>query len=307
MNRLLERTAGAPISWGVCEVPGWGVQLPADRVLSEMRSVGLSATELGPVGYLPTDSSELRRCLEAHGLSLTGGFNALALADPDAGDAVLALTAESAALLAAAGASTFVSCAVSAPSDWRRCALSDDQWSHMLTMLDRVDEVCDERGLTHVFHPHVDSLVETASEIQRLLDDTGRPFVLDTGHMQIGGFDPLRFAELHADRVGLVHLKDVRLEVADRLNSHELTLMEAVQAGLFPPLGEGDVPVGEIVSVLDRAGYQGWYVIEQDVALTDGEPPMGEGPIRGVQTSVAYLRSLDVGPHSDENQDGTSA
>ena len=41
------RIAGAPISWGVCEVPNWGYQLSPDRVLAEMQDVGLSATELG--------------------------------------------------------------------------------------------------------------------------------------------------------------------------------------------------------------------------------------------------------------------
>jgi inosose dehydratase len=40
------KIAGAPISWGVCEVPGWGYQLGPDRVLAEMRQVGLLATEL---------------------------------------------------------------------------------------------------------------------------------------------------------------------------------------------------------------------------------------------------------------------
>ena len=29
---IIERTAGAPISWGICETPGWGLQLPADRL-----------------------------------------------------------------------------------------------------------------------------------------------------------------------------------------------------------------------------------------------------------------------------------
>ena len=36
------KIAGAPISWGVCEVPGWGYQFPADRVLNEMREIGLA-------------------------------------------------------------------------------------------------------------------------------------------------------------------------------------------------------------------------------------------------------------------------
>lgn len=30
------RVAGAPISWGVCEVPGWGWQYDASTVLAQM-------------------------------------------------------------------------------------------------------------------------------------------------------------------------------------------------------------------------------------------------------------------------------
>ena len=52
------RIAGAPISWGVCEVPNWGYQLAPSRVLDEMRDVGLAATELGPEGFLPADPDQ---------------------------------------------------------------------------------------------------------------------------------------------------------------------------------------------------------------------------------------------------------
>jgi inosose dehydratase len=59
------KIAGAPISWGVCEVPGWGYQLSPPRVLAEMRDVGLAATELGPEGFLPSDSDELTALLDS--------------------------------------------------------------------------------------------------------------------------------------------------------------------------------------------------------------------------------------------------
>ena len=36
-THLEHKVAGAPISWGVCEVSGWGYQLGPDRVLKEMR------------------------------------------------------------------------------------------------------------------------------------------------------------------------------------------------------------------------------------------------------------------------------
>ena len=55
MTTPTNRIAGAPISWGVCEVPGWGYQLTPAQVLTEMRDVGLAATELGPDGFLPAE------------------------------------------------------------------------------------------------------------------------------------------------------------------------------------------------------------------------------------------------------------
>ncbi|MCP4960799.1 MAG: inosose dehydratase, partial [Actinomycetia bacterium] len=50
MTDLMKRIAGAPITWGVDGSPGWGHLMDADRVMSEMRDSGLSATELGPDG-----------------------------------------------------------------------------------------------------------------------------------------------------------------------------------------------------------------------------------------------------------------
>lgn len=294
MTTVLHRTASAPISWGVCEVPGWGIQLPVERVLREMSELGLRATELGSIGYLPTDPDELTRTLRAFDLDLTGGFNALALADPARTEATLAQAHESARLLAAAGATDYVTCAVSDPDVWERPTLTDEQWDHLYEMLDRVGEIVAEYGLTQVFHPHVDSLVETADEVQRVLDNSDVRWVLETGHLLIGGYDPVAFARDYGDRVRLVHLKDLKSDIAARLNADELSLMEAVQEGLFVPLGEGDASIEEVVRTMESQGYDHWYVIEQDAAITTGEPPEGEGPIRDVQTSVAFIRNLDA-------------
>ena len=57
---VADRLAAAPISWGVCEVPGWGVQLPPDRVFGEIAALGIAAAELGPIGYLPFDAHAIR-------------------------------------------------------------------------------------------------------------------------------------------------------------------------------------------------------------------------------------------------------
>jgi inosose dehydratase len=143
-------------------------------------------------------------------------------------------------------------------------------------------------------HPHVDTLIETADEFSRLLDRSGVRVCFDTGHLTIGGADVVAIAGEHFDRIGIVHLKDVDGAVAARERSGELDLMAATQAGLFPSIGDGMVRIAEVVDVLESNGYDGWYVMETDVALTDGEPAPGAGPALGVARSLAYLRSLET-------------
>jgi inosose dehydratase len=211
------------------------------------------------------------------------------LHDPTQRAATLKYAEETADLLATVGATTFVTAVVS--NDWRHFALSAEQWKHLFSGLEAVDNIVAERGLQQVVHPHVDTLVEQKNEVERVLENSAVRFCLDTGHLAIGGTDPLEFAETHAGRVGHVHLKDVRLDVAARLRSGELSLMQAVQAGVFTPLGQGDVALEGVVVALENSGFEGWYVFEQDVALS-GEPPAGGGPVVGVRESMDYLRTL---------------
>src|SRR5713226_8676546 len=84
------KLAGAPITWGVSEVPAWGYRMAPARVLAEMRRLGLTATELGPPGYLPEDVAEMRSVLDAAGLRLAAGFLAVVLHEPGQRQAALA-------------------------------------------------------------------------------------------------------------------------------------------------------------------------------------------------------------------------
>src|SRR2546425_9794700 len=100
------RVAGAPITWGVSEVAGWGHSMPPVRVLAEMSAIGLTATELGPPGYLPADAKTLRDLLAAHRLRLAAGFLAAVLHEPGRRAGSLAEISGVAAALSAARADT---------------------------------------------------------------------------------------------------------------------------------------------------------------------------------------------------------
>jgi len=283
------RLAGAPISWGVCEVPGWGRQLPPERVLAEMAGLGLTATELGPVGYLPFDAAQIRGRLGDHGLRLVGGFVPLVLHEPDLGPARRAAAAI-AATFADAGADVFV-VALVMDAQWSPpVPLDDGQLARLAEHLAEIEALVAGHGLTFALHPHAGTLAESADDVDRLLDATDVGWCLDTGHLLIGGRDPVAFARDHGDRVVHVHLKDVDAGVAARYRAGELTLMGATQAGLFRPLGQGDASIGAVLAELDAHGYERWLVLEQDAALTGEEPPAGSGPVLDVQASIEFLK-----------------
>jgi inosose dehydratase len=290
---FLDRVAAAPISWGICEAPGWGLQLPVDRVLTEARQLGITAMEQGALGWLPTDPTAQRAKLAEYGMRMLGGFVPLVLHDPDQREATLAIAEEVAANMEAAGGTYFVTAVVGSLADWFRPEMTDASWAELFANLDRVEVICRAHGLSQVVHPHVDTLIETADEFDRFLERSGVRFCFDTGHLTIGGADVVGVAREQIDRIGIVHLKDVDGDVAARLRAGELGLMSATQAGLFPSIGDGIVKIAEVVEALEAGGYDGWYVMETDVALTEGEPPAGEGPVTGVARSLAYLRALE--------------
>jgi inosose dehydratase len=283
------RIAGAPISWGVCEVPGWGHQLGADRVLAEMRDAGLSATELGPDGFLPSEPGELTALLGSNGLSCVGMFVPVLLHDADHDpladivgplDSLIACGADVLVLAAATGADGYDS----------RPTLNDSQWATLLANLDRLADVAAERGVLAVLHPHVGTMVEARSDVDRVLQGASIKLCLDTGHLLIGGTDPLALTLQVPSRIAHAHLKDVDTALAARVQAGELTYTEAVRKGMYTPLGEGDVDIAGIVTALRTNGFDGWFVMEQDTIL-DGEPT-GEGPVRDVRRSVAYMRDV---------------
>jgi inosose dehydratase len=283
------RIAGAPISWGVCEVPGWGYQLTPDRVLTEMRDVGLSATELGPEGFLPSDPGELTALLDSYALSCVGTFAPVLL--HDVGHDALADVAAPLDALVACGAKVLVLAAATGTDGYdSRPTLDDGQWATLLANLDRLAEVAAARGVLAVLHPHVGTMVETRDDVDRVLTGSDIQLCLDTGHLMIGGTDPLQLARAVPGRIAHAHLKDVDEALAARVQAGELSYTEAVRDGMYTPLGSGDVDIAGIVTALRNNGYDGWFVMEQDTIL-DGVPT-DEGPVGDVRTSVAFMNDV---------------
>ena len=196
---VLDRLAGAPISWGVCEVPGWGVMLPRERVLSEMHGLGLKASELGALGYLGDDPAEIRALLSSFSLGCVGGFVPVALHDPGVREQARARRRAGGPTAAGGGRHLFRDRGRRGRRHGRRHSSSTPANG---TTSPRVwawwNGVCAAHGLTQVLHPHVGTLVERAEHVDQVLRRSDVQFCLDTGHFSIGGADPVAFAADHA-------------------------------------------------------------------------------------------------------------
>lgn len=285
------KIAGAPISWGVCEADNWGYQMAPERVFGEMSELGLTGTEFGPLGFLPIEPSQRAEVLAALGMEAIGGFFPVVLHDPDY-DPMPKVIAELDAY-EAAGAKILVIAAEQPGGNYdvKRPEIDDAAWSLLLNNLKRIDEYAASRGVLATVHPHVGTMIETDADVNRVLEGCEIGFTFDTGHMFIGGVDPVKFSLEHADRVKHVHLKDCNLDLAQKVQNGEMTYYEATVAGMYTAVGFGDVDIRAIMTNLISAGYNGWFCLEQDKVIND-EPVVGIGPIEDARRSVEFIKSV---------------
>jgi len=253
-----------------------------------MSALDLGATEAGPPGFLPADASAARSLLDRHRLRLIGGFVTGVLHDPSVRAAQLAEIERQAAWLASLGAEVLVLAAATGRTGYSAAAEIDDRaWSALFAALDEVERIASRHGLSLAVHPHFGTVIERAHHVERFLSGCSHGLCLDTGHIALGGADPVRVAAIAGHRVRHVHLKDVDPELAASMRAGRLDYAPAVRRGLYRALGDGDARVGEVLSLLRAGGYAGWHVLEQDVML-DAAP---DGIPAGIERSLAFARA----------------
>lgn len=280
------KIAAAPISWGVSEVPGWGAQLAPDRVLDEAKRLGFRAIEAGPPGFLPADPRDAARALDSRGLRCIGGFVTAVLHDRSRRDAELAAVQRQASWLHDAGAEVLVLAAATGREGYEeRTELSDTEWTALFEALPFVAAIARAGRLAMVVHPHVGTVIEHPRDIERLLARSSADLCLDTGHVFIGGGDPVTIARAAGRRVRHVHLKDADGALSDAVRERRVSYAAAVQQGLFRPLGDGAARISDVLTELRSNGYAGWYVLEQDVALKDAKAD----PLPAIERSLTFV------------------
>jgi inosose dehydratase len=273
------------------------------RVLDEMQATGYAGTELGDWGFMPTDPGLLTAELQRRSLTLLGAFVPVALKDPAAHAAGIENAVRTSRLLAAVqGDLPFIVLADDNGSVAERSqnagrirpehGLSEAEWQTFAGGAQQLAEtVRRETGLRTVFHHHCGGYVETPAEIatlMRLTDPALLGLCFDTGHFRFGGGDPLAGLKQFGKRVWHFHFKDCHPGIRAESAARGWNYLESVQQGVFCELGQGDVDFPALAAELERTGYNGWGVVEQDVL-----PGMGT-PLESARRNRAYLQSIGL-------------
>ncbi len=283
-----------PIAWSNDDDPTLGGHISLEQCLDDASKIGFDGIEKG--NKFPQDADGLKAVLEPRGLSYVSGWHSLNLLVNDV-ETEKAAMQPALDLLKAMGSSVIITCETSnsihgvqskALAD--RPILPDDQWAAFGAGVEALAEFTAGQGVTLVYHPHMGTIVQSEDEYDRFMDVTGpaTKLLLDTGHCLFGGGDPARVAKKHMARVGHLHTKNLRAEVAQQVWVEGLPFLEGVRRGVFTVPGDPDGAV-DFVPVLQAAaehGYSGWLVIEAE------QDPDVRNPFEYQSRGLASLKTL---------------
>jgi len=288
------KIATAPCNWNNGDIPDFRPYTEAGQMMDEMVEAGYSATEWGP--GMPDDPEVVRTEMGKRDLDMVGAFVRLGYRDREKWDEADEAALSVARRVKAAGGSILVAAEL---GDDRRDAegghvdesrgLTDEQWTHLAEGLSHLADLLEPMGMRVVLHNHVGTYVETAAETKRFLEETDPAKVgwcLDVGHLKYGGGDAMDFLPTYGDRVEHVHLKDVDPQVLQRAKDENWSFSKALYEIIFPELGQGLVDIPEIVRWLEKNGYDGWYVLEQDTTH--------KHPKDAARINREYVESIDL-------------
>ena len=295
------KVANAPCSWGALEFELEGKAPDYVQVLNEIVETGYEGTELGDWGFMPTDPQKLSEEIHGRNLKLLGAFVPVALKKPEAHQAGIEVAVRTARLMSAVeGDLPFIILADENGSIPERTqnagrvtpemGLSDSEWQIFAEGAEKVAAaVKKETGLRTAFHHHCAGYVETPAEIEKLMsltDPNLLGLVFDCGHYRFGGGDPVEGLKKYGKRVWHFHFKDYHPGAGKQGIEEGWDYFKSVSAGVFCELGKGDVDFPTLLTELEKIGYEGWGVVEQDVL-----PGMGK-PKESAKRNREYIRSL---------------
>lgn len=301
----------------ICGAPGcWGVETGNNpntptwrRVLKEAREAGYSAIELGPTGWIPLDDLETVSAeLNKYNLSIVAGTIFENLVDEDEHASNLEKARKICELITklpklpvedGQRKPTPYMTVMDFGTEHRDYSsghsdtairLTDEEWAVLVRHVKEICECANSYGVRPVIHPHCGGFIEFADEIDRIAQDIPYELaglVLDTGHLQYAGMDPVEWLRKYQDRLDYVHFKDINPVVYPQVMTEHIRFFEACGKGAMCPIGQGMLDYKAIADVLDEINYNGYITIEQEC-----DPKDVDNSLANVKASVDFLKGI---------------
>lgn len=259
-----------PIGWSNDDLPELGGDTPLETCLAEASLAGFTGIEKG--NKFPSDPAALQAVLARHGLVLVSGWYGAELRRRSVADEMEAMRPHL-DLLRACGCGVMVFAETSGTVQGSRGTpvadrpvMAEEEWPGFLARLGELGDRMAEQGVRIAFHHHMGTVVEKASEVDRLMEGTPPSvgLLLDTGHLAFAGEDPAGVSRRWAHRINHVHAKDVRPDVLARAHAERWSFLNSVVEGVFTVPGDGSVDFVSALRPVAEAGYGGWLIVEAE-------------------------------------------
>ncbi|XJZ26703.1 myo-inosose-2 dehydratase [Bacillota bacterium Lsc_1132] len=291
-NKDQVKLAIAPIGWTNDDMPELGGEVTFEQCISEMALSGFSGSEVG--NKYPRNTTVLKKALSLRGLEIASAwFSSLLISKPfeETANAFIEhrdfLHEMGAKVIVVSEQGNSIQGQMETPLFENKPVFTEEEWQLLLDGLPRLGEIAAEKGMKIVYHHHMGTGVQTMEEINRLMEGTNPEKVsllYDTGHLVFSGEDHLAVLNKYIDRIHHVHLKDVRMDVAERVREEKLSFLQSVKAGVFTVPGDGVINFKPVFEVLSKAGYKGWFVVEAE------QDPSVANPFEYAVKARRYIR-----------------
>ena len=285
------KLAIAPIAWTNDDLPDLGAENSFEQCISEMALSGFSGSEIG--NKYPKDPDVLKHYLDVRGLRICNAwFSSLLLSDGY--DATIDAFIKHRDFLHALGAKVIGASEQGNSIQGKNVSIfgnkpvyTDEQWELIAKGFNEMGRLAREKDMYFTVHHHMGTGVQTADEIDRLMEMTDENLVFllfDTGHLAFAGEDAVAVLKKYVHRTKHVHLKSIRKNVIAEGKAKGYSFLDCVRAGAFTVPGDGDFDFRPVFDILSDADYEGWVVVEAE------QDPAKANPFEYALLARKYIR-----------------
>lgn len=279
LNKEKVKLGIAPIAWTNDDMPDLGKENTFEQCISEMALAGFTGCEVGNK-YPRDDIPALKKALKLRNMQICNAwFSSFLTTKPyeevekefiehitflkEMGAKVVGISEQGHSIQG-----------TDKPIFEAKYVMNDEEWDKLCTGVNKLGKVAKDMGITLTFHHHMGTVVQTAAEIDRLMENTDPEYfnlLFDSGHLAYCGEDYMYILKKYINRIKHVHLKDIRPETVKKVKDEHLSFLQGVRLGTFTVPGDGAIDFQPIFDVLSENDYEGYVLVEaeQDPAIAN--------------------------------------